>query len=374
MDFWLLSGYTYLAILIFPHFCASTSLLLGVFLLLLHRREGPTLPQAGLAILASFVLGTIHPHKLLLADLLPFLYWGIRWKQTGYVPWRGVGTVVAMGLVQVPLLAYDLWIFQSRPVFAGWSAQNVTLSPPVYIYLLGYGVLLILTIIGIVLRVRKRDSIPVFSLLWIVLVIPLLYLPWNMQRRFLEGVQVPLGLLAGVGLAEELLPPRRAHRSFSWRRLALASIVALTTVSHLYLTAGLVMSAGTRSPFLFHASDVLQAIEWLEGHSAPQETVLAGFETGSMIPAYAGHRVVLGHWMETVDYEAKQEDVASFFQTSTSDTRRREMVDWWNVTFIFHGPEERQLGNFDPAGTPWLVPVFSNPQVTIYRVNEEVAP
>ena len=367
MDFWLADGFTYLALLTSPHFCAAIALLLSVFLLLLHRPEGPSPAEGALVVVASLALGVIHPYAMLLADLLPALYWAIEWLRMRRAVWRGLATVAAMGAAQVPLLFYDLWVFR-QPIFAGWSTQNVTLSPPPAVYLLGYGVLLALGAVGTVVWIRRREWRVVFPLLWIGLVAVLVYVPWNLQRRFLEGVQVPMGLLAGVGLAEGLLPLCCRKMQMRWCWLGMALIVALAPMSNLYLTTSLTWAAAVREPGMFQSTDLLAVVDWLGRNSAWDETVLSGFNTGNLIPARIGHRVVLGHWMETVDYAGKRSAVARFYDAETSDAERRELLAAWGVAYVFHGTEERALGDFDPAAVSWLEPAFRSGEIAVYRV------
>lgn len=370
MDFWLSDGFTYLAALTSPHFCAAVALLLSVFLLLLRRPDGPLLVEGALAVVASLALGIIHPYAMLLADLLPVLYWAVDWLRTRRVVWRCLAAAAAMGVAQLPLLIYDLWVFR-RPVFAGWSAQNVTLSPPPAVYLWGYGVLLALGIVGAVVWIRKRERRVALPLLWIGLVAVLAHVPWNLQRRFLEGVQVPMGLLAGVGLAEGLLPLCSRRMQMRWCWLGMALIVALAPMSNLYLTASLTWAAAAREPSMFRSADLLAVVDWLGENSAWGETVLSGFNTGNLIPARIGHRVVLGHWMETVDYEEKRSAVARFYGAEASDAQRRELLEVWGVAYVFHGAEERALGDFDPAMSSLLAPAFRSGEVAVYRVLSE---
>lgn len=374
MDFWLFDGYTYLAVLTFPHFCAATGLLLAVFLLLLRHPEGPSPGDGLLAVLASLVLGLIHPHILLVADLLPVLYWAVEGLRTRRVAWRGLVTVMAMGVAQLPLLAYDVWVFQTQPIFAGWAAQNLTLSPPLRVYLWGYGVLLALGGVGVAAWARRGGQGLALPLLWIGLVAVLVYLPWNLQQRFLEGVQVPLGLLAGVGLVHATAIGLRRERSVErlqtmrggW--LARAAVIALAMMSHLYLTAELTLAAATATPALFWPADVLAGVDWLGENAAWEETVLAGPEVGSLIPTRIGHRVVLGHRMETVGYEGKRAAVARFFAAGTPNAERVALLEEWGVAYMFHGPDERALGGFNPDRSDGLVRVFRQGDVSIYRV------
>jgi hypothetical protein len=365
MSFWLLDGYTYLSLLTFPHFSLAITLLLAIFSLLVRRPEGPLPVEGVTAALLSVGLGIIHPYMLLVADLTPVLYWVVAGFGTRRM-WKGSLAVAAMCVLQLPLLAYDLWVFRSRPIFAAWSAQNVTLSPSLGVYGWGYGLLLILALVGALGRDRlgRRDS--AFLFLWIGLVAVLIHLPWNLQRRFLEGLQVPLGLLAGVGLVQLSESVAQLQRR---RELLQVAVVSLAAVGNLYITAGLTIAAATHAPALFWRDDFLAGVEWLGQNSSWEETVLSAPQTGSLIPAAIGHRVVIGHGMETIKYAEKQAHVARFFSESVSNADRLALIDEWGVRWVFYGPEERKLDGFDPESTKWLVPVFRTGSVIIYRVS-----
>ena len=60
--------------------------------------------------------------------------------------------------------------------------------------------------------------------------------------------------------------------------------------------------------------------------------------------------------------------MARFFAADTPDDVRRAVLREWQVAWLFHGPGERTLGDFDPTAAPWLVPVFRTGGVAVYRV------
>jgi hypothetical protein len=285
------------------------------------------------------------------------------------VNWRGVLTVVVMTITQTPLLAYDLWVFRTQPVFAAWAAQNVTLSPPPPVYLWGYGLLLILGAVGAIAWSRQGRAGLAFPVFWIGLVAVLAYLPWNLQRRLLEGVQVPMGLLAGVGLAEGLFPVSQGQRLDRIRWLAGSLVIAFAATSNLYLTTGHTLAAVARDTRLFWPAEVLAGIDWLGAHTEPEDTVLSSYQVGNLIPARIGHRVVLGHRMETVRCEEKEAAVARFFAADTPDQERVALLERYGVSHLFYGPYEQALGSFDPEASDYLVKVFARNGVRVYAVS-----
>ena len=75
-----------------------------------------------------------------------------------------------------------------------------------------------------------------------------------------------------------------------------------------------------------------------------------------MIPGRTGHRVVIGHWIETVDCSGKLESVSRFYSTGMSNAERIDVLNRWGEAYVFFGAEEQVLGGFDPAAVDYLVP------------------
>ena len=394
IDFWLVDAYTFFSLFTFPHFCAAIALLLLLYGVLLRLAEeagcGMRNAECGMrtryfvspmklvwVVLISWGLGLIHPYALLLADLVPALYlaWWLvarRWLPVGLLIALGV-----MGIAQAPLLLYDYRVFTTNPVFQAWSAQNVTLSPPPLYYCLGYGLVAVLAVWGIRAALRASPRAP-FLLVWVTAAFVLAYLPWGLQRRFVEGIQVGLSVLAGYGLVQGLMPAlarplgrvgrflRCDPRRVSWTVQVL--LLTLAALSNLYLVATYTFAAATRHPTLFRTADEVAAAGWLATHAGWDETVLAAYEDGGWIAGAVGQRVVVGHWAETVDLAAKRRQVAAFYAAGTPDADRRAWLERWNVRYVYVGPRERALGAFDPAATDYLEPVFWRGQAAVFRV------
>lgn len=382
IDFWLIDANTFFSLFITTHFSAAILLLLCLFLLLLRTAEEPgaAFPwkESAWAVLLSWTLGLIHPYILLVADLIPALYLGWQVIAMRRLPKRLLIVLVAMGVAQAPLLGYDFFVFSTSPIFGAWAAQNITASPPPLYYLLGYGLVALLAAWGVrpALRASPRTW---FLLLWMAAVFVLAYLPWGLQRRFVEGVHIALCILAAYGLVDGLMPAlspllerlgcalRADSQRLRW--LIQASLLVLAAVSNLYLLSTYTLAAATRHPLLFHTANEVAAVEWLAAHSAWDDTVLAAFHSGNWIAGSIGHRVVLGHGSETVDFAAKQAQVSAFFSGDASEAERRALLEEWGVRYVYVGPEERSLGAANPP-LPGLRLLFQRDDVAIYRVGE----
>ncbi len=365
IDFWLMDGFPFFSALTFPHFTAATALMALTLVGFLAWLARPRWPAALLMAVCSCGLTVIHPFGGGLVILIGTIYAALRvWARQ--VAWlRAAQGLLMMALLAAPVLGYDIWLFSTQPAFVGWSQQNVTLSPPPQYYLASYGLLLILGLCGAVHVAWRRDWTAMLAVTWVVTVAPLLYAPTNLQRRFLEGVMLPLSVLASIGAVVIL---RQIFRTRRWRRWALALLIALTLPSNLVLVVGTSIAALTRSPTVFYQSAVVAAVDWLNANAGPDDVVLASFPVGNLIPARTGQRVFLGHWIETLDYARKTAQVRSFFDAATPDEARRALVREGHIHWVLVGPDERALGAFDPSRAPYLRLVFDADDVALYRV------
>ncbi len=367
IDFWLIDANTFFSILIFPHFSAATALLLEIQARLaaaVGRDSHASGRRGGVVVaLCALLLTSIHPYAIALAlgPAAVFAAWQTVRRRGLSSRWWGL--LVAALLGAAPVLIYSVVVFLSEPAFRQWAAQNHTPSPPPLYYVLGYGPALALALAGARRFVRERGDAAVFVLAWPVVVAALVYVPIGIQRRFVEGVHVALCVVAAYGLTG--LVERLSARA----RFVLVNLtLAIASLSNLYLVVGHIAAAAARSPAIFHAADLIVAIDWLGAHSTWRDTVLAAEPTGSLIPARIGHRVVLGHWAETFAYAERRHDVAAFFDAATPDADRLDALRRLGVRFVVHGDAERALGSFDPARVDYLREVYHSGDVAVYRV------
>lgn len=385
VDFWLIEMYGYFTVMTFPHTCAVLTLLLFTFGLTLRYLETGQHRLSMAAALGAVIAAVIHAFLIVLVVLVPLATWLLEHLR-GRASWRRLAGLLIVWLAPLPIVVYQYLAIKSNPVLAAWQAQNLTHSPPPWYYALGYGLVLVLALPGAAWALRQPGRWPLLPL-WLLIVAPLLYAPsvFPLQRRMIEGAQVPLCVLAVVGMTHYVLPwvarsGSRRHlagdlgdddvaRQRSQRRVGLvrALLVALTLPSTLIVLLSATLAAAAGQADLVTSAEEVSAVTWLAAHSAPDDVIWAAYAMGSYIPAHSGRRVVLGHWTETVDLADKQSATIRFFGTA-SDAERRALLDRYRVDYVFYGPREQALGAFNPAGLDYLKPVFRAGEVTIYRV------
>jgi hypothetical protein len=365
-DLWVAEGFTFLSILVNPHFPLAVGLMLLIFLEVLEaplppsssrgRRggRGRLLRAAGLGLLLSVVQPFAVPVALIvLAVYLVLLAWHSR-----LLPRRELLVAAVTAAGAAPVMFYDLYVYRTNPALAAWSVQNVTPSLPPWDYALGYGLVLLLALGGMAVALRRRGPADLFLLAWVGSATLLLYVPFALQRRFITGLHVPLSLLAALSL-EQILWPRVGARRQGLLTGLLLGLVALTNVS-----VPLVAVAGVAQgrPPLVMSRDQAAACAWLREHTAWTDTVLAPSDTGPFVPAWAGNRVVYGHPFETIDAAVKEAEVDRFYSAETSPGERRALLERYGVRYVFV-PQGASL-NLE------LSPAWTGSSAVVYRVEE----
>jgi hypothetical protein len=378
VDFWFIEMYSFFTVMLFPHTSLALALLLTTFGLALRYMQGGAWPLAAGAAASAAGLCVIHPFMLPVIVLVPGAYWllvSLRGRpRLGRLP-----GLVAMGIAPLPFVIYQYLALVGDPVFAGWQAQNINLSPGPWHYAIGYGIVLVLAIPGAWWALRRPEPWP-FLPLWLLIILPLLYtsLVFSLQRRVIEGVQAPLCILAAVGMTRYALPAlerswlagRLGRLGYPPSRLKLLArnlLVAFSLPSTLFLILSASQAAASQAPDMFYSAGEIAAVDWLAVNSTPDDTVLASYDIGGFIPARIGHRVFMGHWTETVDLESKRATAGRFYGAA-SDDEHQEVLRRYGIAYVFYGPRERELGGFDPAEAGYLVPVFRSRDTTVYRV------
>jgi hypothetical protein len=358
LDFWVPEAYAFLVLYSSPHLALAEALLLWAILWTLHAFQGRGLRWCLYAGLAAFLMAWILPFYagVLAAALGTYLLALLVRRRR--IPWRETGLAALTGLGALPPVIYSAWVFTTNPAFVAWAVQNRILSPHPVHYLLGFLLLLVPAVWGAILALRQGEEQWLLPVGWVLIVPVLLYLPFSLQRRMVAGVQVPLALLAAVGLVSW----------FRHRRLVLVTYVAVASLSNLLLVAGSLGPIQQRTAPVYRPSGEVAALEWLATHSRPEETVLASFQVGNVIPARTDLRVFAGHGPETLNSGEKQAQVRRFFQLDTEDAWRQALLHDLDLDYVLHGPLERELGDWDPSGALYLKLMRQEGDYAIYAV------
>jgi len=281
-------------------------------------------------------------------------------------------------LIASPVVLYSLIVFTVNPVMRQWSAQNLILSPHPLHYVMGYALVGLLALGGAAYVLRRHDARSVTLRLvgWAAVVPPLLYLPFNLQRRLIEGWQVPLAILASLGLVRLVLPawrraplvrwlirfPRYSVRGLS--RWALTLILLAMIPTNILLVSSGTLAILARTAPIFRKGGEVRALDWLATRATYDDVILSSYETGNYIPARVGARVYIGLGTETARIEDKRVLMKRFFYPATPDEWRAQFLRDARITYVFVGPEDNSFHNSASS----LLAVYQAEGYTVYKV------
>lgn len=382
LEFYSPETFGFLGIYGFPHLALARALslwaLLGYLRVIANSAAGRPVWRGALGCgllwllagltqpLALVVIGAVIGLHLLAVGLLQAAA-ARRGEAGAFRRWRqAVILTAAAAVLPGLLLLYNVVAVLTQPYLRLWSIQNRIHSPHPLHYVLAYGLLLPFVIAG-VWRLRRadpwKDWLP---LLWVAALPLLAYAPVDLQRRLPEAGWVALVVVGLTALA-----PGRSRSGNGPLLPRPALLLLLAFPSTLFLLAGGLLSAGNVSPPAFRPAAEVRAFEFLAERAEVGSVVLAAYDSGNALPAWAPLRVVIGHGPESAGLAELQPQVTAFFTAGTSDEARRTLLASQGVDYVFWGPAERRLGDWDPHQALYLRPLYQFGEYEVFAVERD---
>ncbi len=268
----------------------------------------------------------------------------------------------------VPVVAYYFYFVFRQPAMYGWLIQNISPVNGPQPLLIGLGLLLPLAVLGAIVHRSRPDQATKFFIVWAATAIIVAVVPgFPFQRRFLNGIHIPLAILAGWGCiwVDTKLFPKQVRL---WIALIIFPIFFWT---NLELMAGFWQVTMTgQAPYfpVYTSKDSYTAMLWLRDHSTPDEVIFTDFWNGNTLAGLTGRTVALGHGNQTVNTRARLKDWNDFIGTDITDAQRRVMLQRLRVTWLFWTNDITQPGYYNPAADPRWQKTFSDSDTTIYKL------
>ena len=287
---------------------------------------------------------------------------------------RTVFVAAAFGAGAIPGVAYLIHLNRSNEVLREWLRITDTFSPPPWEYALGFGIVAALAIAGFRLMWDRQAPYGRLLLIWALVQAALLYAPVSYQRRFVEGLQLPLAIAASVAL---LWIERRAfkgHAAARNRKVFLVGVIAFASLTNVGFFIGQMVARGAGSgstdPRRYLPADLVVAFDWLQANSEPEAVLFSSYLTGNLTPSMSGLRVFLGHYAQTLRSDDKGAQVTEFYAGAMTEETARKLFAEHRVRYVIYGQFEREISSaFAPPN--WLKLAYRNGGVEIYEATTE---
>jgi len=359
-DFWVAEAYPFLSMYSNPHFS------LGLGLMILALIQGFGRNPIGYAAL-GLTLGLVQPFSVVIVILVMSIQSAVELFRSGESALgrikesKHIKGLLLFGAGGSFVLLYQYWSILSDPVLSIWNQQNVTESPGLMDLVISISPCLMLAMLGAVRSWNSEQGRQIVG--WVAVSLILIFIPWNLQRRFITGIYVPLAGLSVFGI--EVIIEKI---SIKFKVISVLLFCLILPTNIIVLLSG-IQAAALQDTKIFISSSITDGLEWLNGNSEPDAIVLANEQIGLFIPSIAGRKTIYGHPFETINAEREKVFAEQFFQGELSLETRQAQLTQKGVDFIFH--EVNQVQDFAAWMSEMEYPlVFSNAKVEIYRVTQ----
>lgn len=369
VDLWVSEANTMLSLMHSSLFVLSQLFLCLVYWatyqLTLHRRNtwyiGPLL----------LVLGLMHPYDMIPVGMVT-LVWMIGWLVVQAPPraerWRATWQYVRWWLWVIPIAPYYLLIVLHQPAMVGWLKQNVDITPGAPQMLLGYGLLWPLALSGAWRLWKTHRAEMLLLVAWVAMTLVLAYWPGlSIQRRLLNGLHIPLAILAAVGVlwfTNKVIFPR-----LKYVFLALAMLLLAATNLDLIKSAVANDLWPDRADYPMYLNrQEAQGLVWLRNHSTFDQVVWCDVWSGNTVAGLIARTVAFGHGNQTLHPGLRDQDWKNFIRADYPNADRMAMLKRLHITWLYWTPAEQAESTYRPAQDQRWQLDYSNSAMQIYRL------
>jgi hypothetical protein len=294
-----------------------------VVALRLRRRAGRFVPASG--VLAVVGLQLIYPQLALLAVAVIGAWSLVRHHR------RALWLAAVSALVQLPYLAYLLWVWRTSPAALGVIRPALDVGDPFGFLILSHLVASGLMVVALWRRRLRGDLL--LPALWIGGMTVFMFTPGisgTLGRSFMAS-SVPFGLCAAPGLVALLRLVRRPQ----WRRRVLMVTLAASSLFGLFSLAQPYWIAAFRlDPYAEYESvDEAALLGRLAPHVLRRDIVLTTYLDGLFVPAQTDARAFDGHPDMTIDAPQKSSEALAFFSSWNAD-QRADFLRLNNIAYV----------------------------------------
>jgi hypothetical protein len=328
IDFWVSEAFVFLSAFSNPHFILTFLILSLLLNLLLSDIFG--MKSSVIYFLLGLVLVNISPFAVVVFGFVMILNLLI-FKRT--LCKKRMAGILSFGVPVASIAAYQYFSIKSDPILNIWNSQNVTTTPVVMNLLFGLSPLLIGSIILLILIFKRKLVIskPAILLIgWILFSIAMSYFPFNLQRRFLVGIYLPLSIAFW-----HLFSSYSTQLGKTIKKSLPIFILVISVMSNLFIFTGTMNALINQDQVFFIKSDVIQAVDWMDANIEKDSVILATEQTGLVIPALGNFRVVYGHPFESLYAQDTMLLVKQFWKNKLSNKDAIEFINNNNTDFIF---------------------------------------
>ena len=359
VDFWVAEAFVFLSSFSTPHF--SLTFLLMILAMSILVKKTFEIWMTTLIFLLSIILVSISPFA---SVIIGFLY-GINIFLGKDFLKEKIVQFISFGIPAVSIGVYQYETIRSDPVLNIWNSQNVTLTPSIInllITLLPFLLGSIVLLFSIRYKIKTFDKPIILLISWILFSLIMAYVPFNLQRRFLVGIYVPLVIIFWHFLKEFVVTKQKTNKTS-----LIIFFISIIIPSNILIFAGSVNAIRNLDSMFYVKTSLIEAMDWANEELNNKSVFLSNEELGLLIPAYGNFQVVYGHPFESINADEIKIKVNDFWSNKMS---LEDSIDFYtnnNIEYI--------LCNYDnslsdcPSVTQTMEIIYDLNKIVIFQVS-----
>lgn len=364
IDLWIPEAFTFLSLFLNPLYIFSFILIISIFLLILLAKKNASYKYSFLAGVCGLILFQIHPYDIPVIYLTLFIFWILSNLIEKRVNWNLFKHCLIFALISLPSIIYYFWLSTGHFITVERIAQasSLLITPSVSAFILGYGFILPLTLMGIYIFLKNKSPYLPLLISWLMVHVALLLLPLPLQRKMTEGLHLVLSIFAVEGIWF-------IHQKFNllkYKFLWFIVFILLFNFSNIFIIKRDIKYYQT--PYFSISKELISSMKWLRINSPEEANIISNSDmvTNNLIPAFSVRKIYFGHRIETIQARRKEKEVSWFFKTNKNDDEKYSFLQKENLDYIFINKEEENI--FRPEEKQYLKKVFENTSTSIYQV------
>ncbi len=325
-DFWLAEAYGFLSAFSNPHFILSL-VIMNVLIVILLNNEKKSYVFLFIFLL-SIILVSISPFAGIVIGFIYFVYLLINFPIID----RNFKKLISLAIPVIFIGYYQMKTITSDPVLSLWNAQNITASPSILNLIFSFSPAILGIVMLLVWVFKKKIKLEkniILLLLWIVFAFAMTIIPFNLQRRFLVGIYIPLVIVFWY-LLGVFFENRKQKLAKFWIYL----LIGIVIPSNLIVFLGSMNAIRNYEPLFFTKNNYLQAARWMDNNIKEQAVVLTNQELGLLVPAYGNFKVVYGHPFESINEDVVKNNLNKFWNDTLSVDESQKFLIENHVNYI----------------------------------------
>ena len=369
VDLWMPEANIFLTLYQTPHFICSLILLISMFFLMLLALENNNYWYSFFAGLIGLYWFNFHPFYAPYVFAILFFYllfWVLKTKKI-----KLIGHYLLMVILSLPFIFYHYYKIKTDLVIGIRASQNFLPSSPFLFVFLGFGFLLIFTVISIIYLIKNKEFFQnnkyIFLVIWLIVGFVLAYSPIFYQRRFLQGLQIPMVFLTII-LIFASKPFLEKYKIWQNKILLIFIFVILFCFSTFFNVIRDLYYYQIKLDKFYLPNEYKEAANWLAQNNINNKIILSYELNGQFIPGFVNQKVYLAHGIETIFYQTKREKVLNFFANQFSQEQTKEFLKSNNIGYLFYTDLESKYAQLMPAEKDYLKKIYSQGQIDLYEV------